>query len=936
MNFRAIFFAAFLLFCKVSFGSVFEYTSPVDTSVQQADSIMKSIHFKAFEKVDQGKYEEGAKLYREVIWLKLRYMPNDSLLLANVYSNYVNILFLIWKYEEAQVYLDKAIELIGNKDNEALTTQLFKKGKTYFLMNDLNNALIYLDQTEKYMQPYYTNNLTKRLIELKIDVNTYLENYSETLKYLEKIPTYNNLSKSDKLNLEIKKLYFYFKSEENQKFIDFYNSLSKLNLTDHQKIELQLQYSQLLYINLKKIDEAIISFEDLLKESSEKYFSKQTLSVIHSNLGNCYEIKGNYKKALEVYQKALLKTYPNFQNTNFKVNPEVSGIYQEAISLNLFRNKAEVLYRYSKETKDTSFVTSAIELCKRSVNAVQKMRYRVSSDQSQYVISKNDRNIFSFAQFIALEKYKLTKNRDFINLAFQYNEKGKAFTLLAAMRTQKAMDFGDVPANVRNQESELNRKLSLYDELIYKESQLQEPNKKLIAGWKDELFEANNDYSKLLKNIENQYPEYYRLKYDEDVTDMYEIQKIIDKNTVLIEYANLDTILIIYTASREKMAATKVVINSTFEDKCNEFLSLLTRQNFSDSANYYYNKYVNLSRELYCLLIEPIKNQIDGENLIIIPDGAISFIPFDALLTAYVPPGTPDYRNIPYLVKDYSVGYSYSTTIHFNPLQHIKIPRPEVLAFAPLYTNEQVIVPGTEKDRVVKYMDLVSLPGVKIEVENIAKIQKTSPYYLLDAKESIFKEQAGRYKILHLAMHTMIDNKDPMLSRLVFTQVPDGQEDGMLHTYEIYNMKLNSSLTVLSSCSSGFGKIQPGEGVQSLARGFAYAGCPSILMTLWEVGDLSTAQLMTDFYKYLGLHRTKPQALRESKLNFLKDADDLRSNPFFWASFVVIGDSSPLNPFRTDLAALSAFLLILPIGYLRVSYKKYKKLEKKKKIVRPL
>lgn len=244
------------------------------------------------------------------------------------------------------------------------------------------------------------------------------------------------------------------------------------------------------------------------------------------------------------------------------------------------------------------------------------MRYRVSSDQGQYLISKQDRSIFSLAQFIALEKYKLTKNDYFLNLAFQYNEKGRAFTLLAAMRTQKAMDFGDVPANVRNQEAELNRQLSLYDELIYKESRLIEPNKSLLAGWKDELFAANENYSKLLKSIEKQYPEYYRLKYDEDVTDMYEIQKIIDKNTVLIEYANLDTVLIIYTASREKMAATKIVINATFEDKCNEFLSLLTRQNFSDSAHYYYNKYVNLSRELYCLLIEPIKNQIDGENLI--------------------------------------------------------------------------------------------------------------------------------------------------------------------------------------------------------------------------------------------------------------------------------------------------------------------------------
>jgi len=931
MKFKIILFAAFLLFWRVSYGSGIEFISPADTSVQQADSIMKSIHFKAFEKVTEGKYEEGEKLYREVVWLKENYASKDSLLLANVYSNYANILTLIWKYDEASYYLDRAIELIGKKDYEELTNQLLKKGRLYILMNDLNKALSYSDQVEKYLDYNFSNNIPKRLLELKIDVNTILENYSEALTYVEKITSFPNITQEQKQSLEVSKLYFYLRSHENQKFINIYNRLSKSNLTEKEKFNLQFHYSALLYINLKKIDEAIASYENLLKYSSKNYISYLGLSNIYNNLGNCYEMKGNNKKALEVYQNAFIQIFPNFQNRDFKANPEISNTFLEASNLSLIRNKAEVLYRYSLETKDTSYVTSAAELCERSVNAVQKMRYRVSSDQSQYLISKQDRSIFTLAQFIALEKFKQTKNDYFLNLAFQYNEKGRAFTLLAAMRTQKAMDFGDVPTKVRNQESELNRQLSLYDELIYKELQLKEPDKKLIAGWKDELFVANENYSKLLKGIEKEYPEYYRLKYDEDVTDMYEIQKIIDKNTVLIEYANLDTVMIIYTASREKMAATKVIINSNFEAKCNEFLSLLTRQNFNDSAIYYYNKYVNLSRELYSILIEPIKNQIDGENLIVIPDGAISYIPFDALLTAYVPPGKPDYRNIPYLVRDYSVGYSYSTTIHFNPIQHVKIPKPEILAFAPVYTNEQVMVPGTEKNEIAEYMDLVLLPGVEFEVDNIAKLQKTAPYLNLEAKESIFKAQAGRYKILHLAMHTMVDNKDPMLSRLVFTQIPDGEEDGMLHTYEIYNMKLNASMTVLSSCSSGFGKMQPGEGVQSLARGFAYAGCPSILMTLWEVGDLSSADLMIEFYKYLGLHHTKPQALRESKLIFLKNADDLLANPYFWASYVHIGDSSPLNPFRTDLAVLSAFLLFLPIGYLGVSYKKYKKQENKKR-----
>lgn len=112
-------------------------------------------------------------------------MPYDSLLLANVYSNYVNILLKIWKYDEAIVYLDKAIELINNKDHEALTIQLIKKGRTYNMMNDLNKALSYSDQAEKYLDPNFTYYVQRSLLELKIAVNSNLENYAEALIYAE-------------------------------------------------------------------------------------------------------------------------------------------------------------------------------------------------------------------------------------------------------------------------------------------------------------------------------------------------------------------------------------------------------------------------------------------------------------------------------------------------------------------------------------------------------------------------------------------------------------------------------------------------------------------------------------------------------------------------------------------------------------------------------
>jgi len=101
-------------------------------------------------------------------------------------------------------------------------------------------------------------------------------------------------------------------------------------------------------------------------------------------------------------------------------------------------------------------------------------------------------------------------------------------------------------------------------------------------------------------------------------------------------------------------------------------------------------------------------------------------------------------------------------------------------------------------------------------------------------------------------------------------------------------------MAVLSACNSGTGEMKKGEGMMSLARGFIYAGCPSIVMTLWQVTDKSSSELMTSFYKYLKRGKSKQEAMRLAKIDYLEKADDLTSNPYFWSGFVVLGDGSPI------------------------------------------
>lgn len=143
-------------------------------------------------------------------------------------------------------------------------------------------------------------------------------------------------------------------------------------------------------------------------------------------------------------------------------------------------------------------------------------------------------------------------------------------------------------------------------------------------------------------------------------------------------------------------------------------------------------------------------------------------------------------------------------------------------------------------------------------------------------------------------MHTIINNSNPMFSKLAFTEVSDSTEDGLLNTHEIYNMNINARLAVLSSCSSGEGILRKGEGVMSLARAFMYAGCPSIVMTLWVVEDKSGIRLMTEFYKEIARGTSKDEALRKSKLKFIEEENLTRAHPFYWATYICVGTSEPL------------------------------------------
>jgi CHAT domain-containing protein len=193
------------------------------------------------------------------------------------------------------------------------------------------------------------------------------------------------------------------------------------------------------------------------------------------------------------------------------------------------------------------------------------------------------------------------------------------------------------------------------------------------------------------------------------------------------------------------------------------------------------------------------------------------------------------------------------------------------------------------------------------EVQSVVKLFRTHDLTATGflhnlANENSFKENVTEYKYIHLATHGIVNEKNPNLSGIVFSQPHDqmsdgigktpeteypGNQDGILFAGEMYNLDLNADLVVLSACETGLGKIINGEGIMSMTRGFIYSGTPNIVFSLWKVGDKNTCQLMIDFYSSIIEGESYSNALRKAKLKLIENEET--AFPTNWAGFILVG-----------------------------------------------
>lgn len=631
-----------------------------------------------------------------------------------------------------------------------------------------------------------------------------------------------------------------------------------------------------------------------------------TKSVIRSrtlwSLGDYHKALEDFPTAQDYYQKALVALIKNYENEDPYQNISTAE-FEKALSLDNLTDalavKARGFYTAYKAgkggEKELQAALNTIKVFDQAVDAFRKD----AGSETNLIWSDLTLDAYENAIQICLALEQTKGDGQYKNEALYFAEKSKGLTLLEAFQRSKATKIGGLPTEeldkIANfQESISNLKQEIFALGRIRDSRKNDSQKAREKTAKEELFEQKQAYEKFEEELGQKYPQYYNLRHQIQIHDLEAVRKVLEADQALLEYFVADggTYLIKITQSTFDIYPIEWTEAELKKDVYNFRKSIysfyLGGGNKSQEARQAYAEdYSKYSHKFYQKLIAPAEPL--PQRLVVVPAGALAEIPFETLIKEK--PSDPlSYKTHDYMLQSHSISYAYSSSLleEMQNQAHEKKPENTFLAFAPQFGN---------KNKKVSSQRFALSPLVfnTQEVDGIKKLLGTGDLFVNEkALEKTFKEKAGNYQIIHFATHGLANSRDPEHSFLAFTEIEDDDpHNEFLYVRELYDTRLNADLVVLSACQTAVGKSYRGEGVVSLARGFAYAGAKSLFTTLWSVNDQSTSMIAEAFYKNLKKGMPKDEALRLAKVDYINQSND--APPFLWAPYILVGDTKAIE-----------------------------------------
>jgi CHAT domain-containing protein/tetratricopeptide (TPR) repeat protein len=804
-----------------------------------------------------GEYKEAGKHFKRSMALERNEHARSSTV-APLYN--MGIYYeKLGDFDKAVSYYRQAVQIIGKSmpgEAKDLAKCYYSIGNCFQLQNDLEQALVYFQKARRTLEDIEPGDylFNQRAILLNSFAEVYLHR--------------RQAGRAMQFAREALKL------QENPKVQ--YRYLSYANLAEALALKGETQGARTAY--RRSVKEAVAQYRDFNKHP--------VLAHRYTELAQFEAANGRHEEALHFFQEALQKLSFEFENDDIHALPDPLLIISSFQGIEILEGKAQSLTRRFWKRRTTKDLQTALKCYQAAHELIQKTRREILSSSSKYRLAAQAYQVYEGGVLTAFRLYNLTGKEHFLHEAWRFAESNKAMSLLETLQENLARNYSGLPDSLRIREREFRMDIAFFERNINEEKQLVSGRDQgKIDEWEAFLFQARKQYEDFIDMLEEHYPRYYHLKYDTRIASVDEVQQLIlGERSALVEYFAGDDHFFAFRITRHNIGLIELPGAGHDDPKVNTLLELMRRPDPSGSN---LDEFSDHAHSVFKQYLDPVLGSLPQgiDRLFIIPDGVLSLLPFEVLITKPASAATHyGPQEIPYLAIDYPISYSYSGALLLNSIERRKLPASKpILALAPSFSYA---LPGSERDDPAATPSV--LPFSLEEAKAIVRLLGGKEISGLEATRQRFLEEAEQYNILHLATHSATDEDNPMLSRIFFS-------DGALSSYDLFNLELRAEMAVLSSCNTGSGRYVRGEGVMSLARVFMEAGVPSAVISLWAVDDYATADIMVRFYQNLQAGMAKDEALQRAKRGFLRDAGKARRHPYYWAAFVQMGNPDALE-----------------------------------------
>ncbi len=610
----------------------------------------------------------------------------------------------------------------------------------------------------------------------------------------------------------------------------------------------------------------------------QKHFK---IAEIYTALGDLWRQENQREKALAAYQESIIALSDDFTDTDIAKNPmtfvrtfvskELPGVFDRKIAL---------LLELHAKNPVPSHLSAAWNAALAAINVLELLKNGpIKAQEDKLQLMTESFSIYECALHIAA-----MQGPDYTEAAFSIMEKSKAVVLLESFKNANALHVAGIPDHLLEREKQLRYQLASLEDQQFRASKQSNGS----ATLQTKLTNIKLEYRQLVDSLEKQYPAYYALKYaPQTITSTIIRQELLDGEQALMEYFVGDKYFYIVVVSKKQTVLREFRLDFPITEwvqglRSGIFDYQLAAAPTDSLFERCKDQYAQYAYSLFQKMVAPVADLLP-EKIIVIPDGALGYVPFDALLKH---PFT-NFQSASYLVRDHAISYAYSATLLRDMHKESNSNR-NLEAFAPSFPDKS--------RNVATLSGLDTLFYNQSEVWAICNTLGDSALVLTGAAatKTQFVQHAPLFGIIHIASHGVLNSDAADYSYVAFAGATQNDQDNRLYVRDLYNMRLQAAMVVLSACETALGRMQRGEGIISLSRGFAYAGAQSIVATLWAVNDTATTRIMRDFYRNLKKGQTKDEALRAAKLHYLDGQQVALSTPFFWAAFTPIGNMEPL------------------------------------------